>query len=239
MIIGNEAKLNIEKRGILKIKRTNILRRWFLNDTDFNEKKGILLFISILEIIIMDKKVVWDSIEDLNSINKGFSISNGKLTIKRAFTGAGSPLNSVLMSLSILKFAKRIEVARVIKKPAKLSGTNGTLNSFSKILKIKFLPCKSVLASKLYITIPGTIPHVIKSAIESNWIPKFLSTFSKREKRPANRSKKVPRSTKKKTISKKPLKAKYVAIQPVIKFKALKVLGIILFNDFTKNILSF
>ena len=116
----------------------------------------------------MDKKVVWDSIEDLNSINKGFSISNGKLTIKRAFTGAGSPLNSVLMSLSILKFAKRIEVARVIKKPAKPNGTKDTLNSFSKSLNIKFLPCTSVRASKLYITIPGTIPHVIKSAIESN-----------------------------------------------------------------------
>ena len=43
---------------------------------------------------------------------------------------------------------------------------------------------------------------------------------------------------KKKTISKKPLKAKYVAKQPVIKFKAVKVLGIILFNDCTK-ILSF
>ena len=39
---------------------------------------------------------------------------------------------------------------------------------------------------------------------------------------------------KKKTISKKPLKAKYVAKQPVIKFKAVKVLGIILFNDCTK-----
>ena len=168
MIIGNEAKQNIENRGILKIKRTNILKRSFFSDIDFNEKKGILLFISIHEIIIMAKKVAWDSIECLKSIIKGFSISNGKLTIKRAFTGAGSPLNSVLLSLSILNFAKRIEVARVIKKPAKLNGTNDTLNSFSKILKIKFLPCKSVLASKLYITIPGTIPHVIKSAIESN-----------------------------------------------------------------------
>ena len=93
MIIGNEAKLNIEKRGTLKIKRTNILRRSFLNDIDFNEKKGMLLFISIHEIIIMVNKVAWDSIEYLRSINKGFSISNGKLTIKRAFTGAGSPLN--------------------------------------------------------------------------------------------------------------------------------------------------
>ena len=139
MIIGNEAKLNIEKRGTLKIKRTNILRRSFLNDIDFNEKKGILLFISIHEIIIMVNKVAWDSIEYLRSINKGFSISNGKLTIKRAFTGAGSPLNSVLISLSILNFAKRIEVARVIKKLAKPNGTNDTLNSFSKILKIKFL----------------------------------------------------------------------------------------------------
>lgn len=168
MIIGNEAKLNIEKRGILKIKRTNILRRSFLNDIDFNEKKGILLFISIHEIIIMVNKVAWDSIEYLRSINKGFSISNGKLTIKRAFTGAGSPLNLVLLSLSILNFAKRTEVARVIKKPAKPNGANDTSNSFSKSLKIKFLPCTSVLASKLYITIPGTIPHVIKSAIESN-----------------------------------------------------------------------
>ena len=43
----------------------------------------------------------------------------------------------------------------------------------------------------------------------------------------------------KKTITKKPLKAKYVAKQPLIKFKAVKVLGIILFNDCTKNIISF
>ena len=56
----------------------------------------------------------------------------------------------------------------------------------------------------------------------------------KRDRSSSNRSKKVPRRTKKKTISKKPLKAKYVAKQPVIKFKAVKVLGIILFNDCTK-----
>ena len=64
------------------------MKRSFFSDIDFNEKKGILLFISIHEIIIMAKKVAWDSIECLKSIIKGFSISNGKLTIKRAFTGA-------------------------------------------------------------------------------------------------------------------------------------------------------
>ena len=82
------------------------MRRSFLNDIDFNEKKGILLFISIHEIIIMAKKVVWDSIEYLKSINKGFSISNGKLTIKRAFTGAGSPLNSFLTILINIKLCQ-------------------------------------------------------------------------------------------------------------------------------------
>ena len=97
--------------------------------------------------MIMANKVAWDSIEYLRSNNKGFSISNGKLTIKSAFTGAGSPLNLVLLSLSILNFAKRTEVARVIKKPAKPNGANDTSNSFSKSLKIKFLPLTSVLAS--------------------------------------------------------------------------------------------
>ena len=43
------------------------------------------------------------------------------------------------------------------------------------------------------------------------------------EKKPSNRSKKVPRELKKNNFE-KPLKAKYVAKQPVIKFKAVKVL---------------
>ena len=107
------------------------MRRSFLNDKDFNEKKGILIFISIHDIIIMAKKVGWDSIKYLKSINNGFSISIGKLTIKRAFTGEGSPLNSFRLALSILNFAKRIEVARVIRKPTKPNGTNDMLNSFS------------------------------------------------------------------------------------------------------------
>ena len=139
MIIGNAAKHNTEKSGMLNNKKTIILRLSILNDIDFNEKKGRLLFIKIHEIIIITKKVFSDSIKYLKSINNGFSINNGKLTIKRALTGAGSPLNSVLLSISILNCAKRIEVARVIKKPAKPSGTNDMLNSFSKSLKIKFL----------------------------------------------------------------------------------------------------
>ena len=234
MIIGNAVKQKIKKRGMLKIIRTILFRLSILNDIDFNEKKGILLFISKLEIIIITKKVVLDSITYLKSINKGFSISNGKLTINRALTGAGSPLNWFLTFFVILNFAKRIEVARVIKKLIKPSGTNEIFNSFSKRSKTKFIGWISIPVSKLYITIPGTIPHVIKSAIESNWIPKSLSTLSRREIRPSNKSKKVPRSTKKKTISKKPSKAKYAAKQPLIRFKAVKVLGIILFNDCTK-----
>tara|TARA_B100000886_G_scaffold336821_1_gene296332 strand:+ start:547 stop:969 length:423 start_codon:yes stop_codon:yes gene_type:complete len=139
MIIGNAVKQKIKKRGMLKIKRTIFFRLSILNDIDFNEKNGILLFISKLEIIIIAKKVVLDSIKYLKSINKGFSISNGKLTMNRALIGAGSPLNSFLKSFSILNFAKRIEVARVIKKLIKPSGTNEMFNSFSKILKIKFI----------------------------------------------------------------------------------------------------
>ena len=38
-------------------------------------KKGMLLFISKLEIIIITKKVVLDSIKCLKSVNKGFSIA--------------------------------------------------------------------------------------------------------------------------------------------------------------------
>tara|TARA_B100000963_G_scaffold231485_1_gene202041 strand:+ start:2592 stop:3098 length:507 start_codon:yes stop_codon:yes gene_type:complete len=168
MIIGNAVKQKIKKRGMLKVIRTIFFKLSILNDIDFNEKKGILLFISKLEIIIMTKKVVLDSIKYLKSINKGFSITNGKLTINRALTGAGSPLNSFLTSLVILNLDKRIEVARVIKKLIKPSGTNEIFNSFSKRSKIKFVALISIPASKLYITIPGTIPHVIKSAIESN-----------------------------------------------------------------------
>ena len=139
MIIGNAVKHKTEKSRILKNKKTIILRLSILNDIDFNEKKGRLLFIKIHEIIIITKKVFSDSNKYLKSINNGFSINNGKLTIKRALTGAGSPLNSVLLSISMLNLAKRIDVARVIKKPAKPSGTKDMLYSFSKSLKIKFL----------------------------------------------------------------------------------------------------
>ena len=139
MMIGNAVKQKIKKRGMLKIIRTIFFRLSILNVIDFNEKKGMLLFISKLEIIIITKKVVLDSIKCLKSVNKGFSISNGKLTINRALTGAGSPLNSFLTSFPILNFAKRIEVARVIKKPIKPSGTNEMLYSISKRSKIKFI----------------------------------------------------------------------------------------------------
>ena len=100
------------------------MRRSFLNDIDLNEKKGILIFISIHEIIIMAKKVGWDSIKYLKSINNGFSISIGKLTIKSAFTGEGSPLNSSLLALSILVYAIRRECGGVILGLTEPNGTH-------------------------------------------------------------------------------------------------------------------
>jgi len=63
MIIGNAVKQKIKKRGMLKIIRNIFFRLSILNAIDFNEKKGILLFISKLEIIIITKKVVLDSIK--------------------------------------------------------------------------------------------------------------------------------------------------------------------------------
>ena len=55
---------------------------------------------------------------------------------------------------------------------------------------------------------PGTKPLVIKSAMESNSIPNWLSTFNKRAKKPSNKSKNAPRRTIKKAASNKFLKAK-------------------------------
>ena len=140
--------------------------------------------------------------------NWGCSIISGSATIKRAFAGAGSPLKSFCWSSSILNLAKRMPAARGIRNPTKAKGANENVNSLCRMWVVKFNSRTPISKNKLYITIPGTNPLVIKSAIESNWRPKLLSTFSKRAKKPSKRSKKAPRKTNKKAASNKFLKAK-------------------------------
>lgn len=76
-----------------------------------------------------------------------------------------------------------------------------------------------------YIKTPGTKPLVIKSAIESNWTPSWLSTFNKRAKKPSKKSKKTPKKTKIKAALNWCEKVKKVAKQPHNKLDKVKRWG--------------
>jgi len=162
----------------------------------------------------------------LIELKTGSSNKIGKETIKRALAGAGNPLNSSFWETSRLNLINLIAELRGIIKLIKANGEKEKIKSTLKILKIKSISFKPTWRKSLYITIPGTNPLVIKSAIESNWRPKLDSTLNNLAKNPSNKSKKTPIKTKRKAASKRLLNAKYEAKHPQIKFKEVKKFGI-------------
>ena len=162
----------------------------------------------------------------LIELKTGSSYKIGKETIKRALAGAGNPLNSSFWETSRLNLVNLIAELKGIIKPIKANGEKEKIKSTLKTLNIKSISFKPTWRKSLYITIPGTNPLVIKSAIESNWRPKLDSTLSNRAKNPSNKSKNNPIKSKRKAASKRFLNDKYAAIHPKNRFKEVKKFGI-------------
>ena len=161
----------------------------------------------------------------LIELKAGWLNKIGKETIKRALAGTGNPINSSFWEISRLNLVNRIAELKGIIKLIKANGEKEKTKSTLNKLTTKSISLKPIWIKSLYITIPGTNPLVIKSAIESNWRPKLDSTLSNRAKNPSNKSKNTPIKIKRKAASKRFLNDKYAAIHPKNRFKEVKKFG--------------
>lgn len=145
---------------------------------------------------------------------------NGKETINKVFAGVGSPIKAEVCRVSILKLANRYADASVTKKPKK--GKNSILPGLNTCSTGLFV---EALNNSWNNTIPGTIPDVIISAMESNCFPNSPGTFSIRAKNPSKKSRRIPMTTNKAAVSNAPITAYITAIHPAKRFSKVMVFG--------------
>src|SRR5690606_36246708 len=117
-ISGTPKNLNTTSRTRDKIKKKicnlYLVKLKFLILSEKSDNSAFRIKVLNTEIPSNTHTLVSTSITKANSV---YSITRGKLKIKRALAGVGSPMNESVCRVSILNFAKRIHEPKAMINP--------------------------------------------------------------------------------------------------------------------------